>query len=152
LTVFVYIVYSLICPFICNFSVYVLCTVSLRNKDYYYYYSYINSNSWQFKYYKIVFIFLIHVDNLDVPVTIICFLVVYGETLDILHFSQANSFYFQYRHLQFLCMIMILCFLLKKITSENKMKFMQFCVFFFKWILYLIVCTWKKFLIVLRYI
>jgi hypothetical protein len=29
-------VYSLICPFICNFSVYVLCTVSLRNKDYYY--------------------------------------------------------------------------------------------------------------------
>jgi hypothetical protein len=32
-TVFVYIVYSLICSFICNFSVYVLCTVSLRNKD-----------------------------------------------------------------------------------------------------------------------
>jgi hypothetical protein len=31
--VFVYIVYSLICSFICNFSVNVLCTVSLRNKD-----------------------------------------------------------------------------------------------------------------------
>jgi hypothetical protein len=32
-TVLVYIVYSLICSFLCNFSVYVLCTVSLRNKD-----------------------------------------------------------------------------------------------------------------------
>jgi hypothetical protein len=29
----VYIVYSLICSFLCDFSVYVLCTVSLRNKD-----------------------------------------------------------------------------------------------------------------------
>jgi hypothetical protein len=34
-TVFVYIAYSLICSFICNISVYVLCTVSLRNKDIY---------------------------------------------------------------------------------------------------------------------
>jgi uncharacterized protein YbaR (Trm112 family) len=32
-TVLVYIVYSLICSFLCNFSVYVLCTISLRNKD-----------------------------------------------------------------------------------------------------------------------
>jgi len=32
-TVLVYIVYSLICSFLCNFSVYVLCTMSLRNKD-----------------------------------------------------------------------------------------------------------------------
>ena len=36
--------------------------------------------------------------HLDVPVTIICFPAVYGETLEILHFSQANSFYFQYRN------------------------------------------------------
>ena len=37
--------------------------------------------------------------HLDVPVTIICFPAVYNETLEILHFSQANAFYFQHRHL-----------------------------------------------------
>jgi Na+-transporting NADH:ubiquinone oxidoreductase subunit NqrC len=31
--VLVYIVYSLICSFLCNLSVYMLCTVNLRNKD-----------------------------------------------------------------------------------------------------------------------
>ena len=78
---------------------------------------------------EISFIVLLPV-HLDVLVTIICVRAVYGETLEILHFSQANSFYFQHRHLQSLCMIMILCFILKKFTLENKMKFMQFCVFF----------------------